>query len=149
MTSIVLTDRVETTYNITVADYHTYYVSEFDVWVHNVCQLGHHGNSKLSSDDQHNYIIYDKDGNALKTGVGNDLGNNPNVASGSVRADSQLDKDAGEYAVVVDRHPGGIHAEGNRQKALDREQELTNELFDAGHTMTNHQRPKYQPPGYR
>ena len=36
MTSVLLTDRVQTTDNIRAADYHTYYLSCFDVWVHNV-----------------------------------------------------------------------------------------------------------------
>ena len=47
----------ETTYNFEVADYHTYYVCECGVLVHNRCKLGENmeksGNHGKSNEDAH------------------------------------------------------------------------------------------------
>ncbi|MBB1298630.1 polymorphic toxin-type HINT domain-containing protein [Pseudoalteromonas sp. SR41-7] len=121
-------------YNFSVDTDHTYFVGKTNMWVHNVCPLGHHGNSRKNSDPQHNYDIIGPDGSVRKTGVGTGMAED----GVSKRAESQLRE--GDTYVVRDRHPGGI--EGNRGKALDREQELTNEHAANGEKMDYHQRPK-------
>ena len=104
------------------------------MWVHNVCPLGHHGNSRKNSDPQHNYDILDSNGNVRKNGVGTGL------AEGDVskRAESQLSK--GDTYRITDRHPGG--AEGNRGKALDTEKQRSLEHGANNEPMDKHQRPR-------
>lgn len=53
-----------TVYNFQVEDYHTYYVSNADVLVHNSC----HGNSLKDSRTNYGYQLQDKNGNILKYG---------------------------------------------------------------------------------
>jgi filamentous hemagglutinin len=55
--SVRLTDRVETVYNIEVADYHTYHIGEFGVWVHNDCC----------------YVSYAADGSVQYVGITNNF----------------------------------------------------------------------------
>ncbi|MDO6464454.1 hypothetical protein [Pseudoalteromonas carrageenovora] len=62
------------------------------------------------------------------------------MAEDGVSKRAELQLRGGDTYVVKDRHPGGI--EGNRGKALDREQELTNEHAANGEKMDYHQRPK-------
>jgi len=38
--SALKTDRIEPTYNFEVAEFHTYFVGEAGVWVHNACEKG-------------------------------------------------------------------------------------------------------------
>jgi len=38
--SALKTDRIEPTYNFEVGDFHTYFVGESGVWVHNACEKG-------------------------------------------------------------------------------------------------------------
>ncbi|WP_165782920.1 polymorphic toxin-type HINT domain-containing protein [Leptospira harrisiae] len=39
ITDIIIDERVETVYNFEVEEYHTYFVGEVGVWVHNECEL--------------------------------------------------------------------------------------------------------------
>ena len=39
MITVLKTDRIEPTYNFEVEGFHTYFVGESGVWVHNACEL--------------------------------------------------------------------------------------------------------------
>ena len=54
-------------YNFQVEDYHTYYVSDSGVLVHNACS-GNHGNSLSSKKTNYGYELQDSNGNILKYG---------------------------------------------------------------------------------
>ncbi len=95
-----------------------------------------HGNSKQSMKPQHLYVIADKDGKVLKTGIS---GGKLNKNGSSRRANSQL-KDAPEGStahVVKENIPG-------RQAGLNTEQKATNILFKAKEPMKMHKRPQPQ-----
>ena len=52
-------EQAETTYNFEVADFHTYYVSESNVLVHNTCDMKY---SELPDDAKYAYDQYKKNG---------------------------------------------------------------------------------------
>lgn len=123
------TDRTQATYNLTVADFETYFVGESRVLVHN-CK--YHGNDRRNSNAQHNYDIQNSDGQVRKTGVGTG-----DASDGvSKRAESQLEE--GDTYVIRDRHPEGPGARG---KAYDREKELAKEHYGNCEPMDRHKRP--------
>jgi hypothetical protein len=57
--SLAAMDRIEPTYNLTIADYHTYFVGENKVWVHNQCN----GCGESTSGTKTIYV--DSKGNAI------------------------------------------------------------------------------------
>jgi hypothetical protein len=121
-------------YNFTVDVDHTYFVGKTNMWVHNSCSLGHHGNSRKNSNPQHNYDILNSKGEVRKNGVGTGL------AEGDVskRANSQLEP--GDSVRITDRHPGG--KEGNRGVATDLEKKRSLEHGTNNELMDKHIRPK-------
>jgi hypothetical protein len=131
---IQVNQEAQYAYNFTVDTDHTYFVGKTNMWVHNTCALGHHGNSKKNSDSQHNYDIVDSNGNVRKNGVGTGLAED----GVSKRANSQLDP--GDKVIITDRHPGG--AEGNRGKALETEKKRSLEHGSNNELMDKHTRPK-------
>ena len=98
-----------------------------------------HGNSKLSTKPQHGDEIYNtRTGDVCKTGIS---GQKLNQNGTSPRANpqvSRLNADAGERlfdARIVQRMP-------NRQSALEMERENALRLWNEGHSMSIHLRPR-------
>ena len=152
------TDEPLTVYNFEVHEYHTYHVGEDGVLVHNGCKKaggssgpgngnGHdvgqtssvHGNSRTSTKPQHGYEIYDTDtGDVVKTGIS---GQQLNLNGTSPRANSQVNRLNRMYGeekysarVVINNMP-------NRAVALEWEKNNALSLWNAGNSMSIHQRP--------
>jgi uncharacterized Zn ribbon protein len=128
--SVIDEKRNDLTYNFTVADFHTYYVTKKNVLVHN-CNIEPHGNSKASMKEQHMYMIQDSDGNIKKIGIsGQPL--NKNGTSG--RANSQAKGD--DVTTVLEK---GIKG---RSEALIKEGQTVEGLKKAEHRLPEQKRPK-------
>lgn len=131
--SVGNTHKIQKTYNFTVADYHTYYVTEQMLLVHNAdCDIKQlNGNSKASTKKQHLYMIQDKDANIKKIGVsGQPL--NKNGTSG--RANSQLKE--GDVPTILEKNIDG------RAKVLQKEGQAVEGLKKSGHELIDNKRPK-------
>ncbi|ARU63977.1 hypothetical protein CBW65_19940 [Tumebacillus avium] len=131
-------------YNFSVQDFHSYFVSDLKVWVHNEkCDAVKsliHGNSKASTKEQHGYEIFEKEtGDVVKTGIS---GQKLNKNGSSPRANSQVNKwnkQAGNEKYQADVVAPQIP---NRQDALEWERNNAQELWENGNSMNRHQRPK-------
>ncbi|MDH3273691.1 MAG: polymorphic toxin-type HINT domain-containing protein [Gammaproteobacteria bacterium] len=135
ITAVERTDRLDATYNLTVADFETYFVGEILVLVHN-CVV--HGNDKRSMKTQHRYEVADETGDVKKTGIS---GEPLNKNGTSPRANRQVNEanranDGHTYTATVEENdiPG-------RRVALDAEQQATNRLDAAGHSLDWQSRP--------
>jgi len=62
--SALKTDRIEPTYNFEVGDFHTYFVGESGVWVHNAC-FGFWGASSFKSATESVLYHFGKHGAAV------------------------------------------------------------------------------------
>ena len=129
-------------YNFEVEDFHTYFVGDTSLLVHNSCSAKIHGNSKLSTRTQHGYIIRDtaseKKRNIAKVGIS---GSRLNRNGTSRRANSQisrLNKKAGyvRYTAQVVRTNMP-----NRRYALSWEEQFSKLVKSLGHVMNRHKRP--------
>ena len=99
-----------------------------------------HGNSKLSTKPQHGYEIYNKNtGDVVKTGIsGSPLNKNGTSRRANIQV-NKLNKAEGEDiygAKVVEKDMS------NRQTALDWESQNSQKLWDEGHSMDIHRRPR-------
>lgn len=130
-------------YNFEVEDFHTYFVGDTSVLVHNSCSAKIHGNSKLSTRKQHGYIIRDtaaeKKTNIAKVGIS---GSRLNRNGTSRRANSQisrLNKKEGyaRYTAQVVRRNMP-----NRRYALSWEEQMSKLLIKLDHVMNIHRRPR-------
>ena len=130
-------------YNFEVEDWHTYFVGENSVFVHNGCgdESIPHGNSKESKKSQHGYEIYDTfSGEPVKTGIS---GGKLNKDESSRRANSQVNKwnkepgnEGRYYAEVVKTDMP------DRATALEWEKQNATRLHDEGYELNKHQRPR-------
>jgi hypothetical protein len=70
ISSIEFEQKQVTVYNMTVADFHTYFVSDLGIWVHNTgkCPIGGHGN-KVDDREATLYKKVDSDGDFRKWGI--------------------------------------------------------------------------------
>ena len=124
-----------TTYNLEVAQLHTYLVGVDGVVVHNG-----HGNSASSTKPQHGYEIFDTiTGQIMKPGIS---GGCINKSGKSQRAQSQVNKhnrnNPGQYdsRVVVQSTPGAT-----RQDMLNWERQRAEDLRAAGEKLPFHTYP--------
>ncbi|MEO1323889.1 MAG: RHS repeat-associated core domain-containing protein [Pseudomonadota bacterium] len=137
VTSTAMTDRQESTFNLTIAEYSTFFVSEDAILVHN-CPI--HGNSAASMKPQHRYEIYDtKTGDVKKTGISgaplNQNGTSPRANSQVNRLNRADDGTTVAARVVETDIPG-------RRAALDAERAATNELSRQGNSLELQRRPQ-------
>ena len=124
-------------YNFKVDDFHTYYVSNSNILVHNeTC----HGNSKQSKKTNHGYIIREKSTKRIvKVGIS---GGRLNKNGTSRRANSQVSRwnrglGTDFFEAVVLRKDLG-----DRQSALDWEKKVAEKLKASNkHPMYKHKRP--------
>ncbi|WP_150138804.1 polymorphic toxin-type HINT domain-containing protein [Candidatus Enterovibrio escicola] len=123
-------NRKDIAYNFTVADFHTYFITQESILVHN-CGGKVNGNSLASTKEQHLYMIQDTDGNIKKIGVS---GQPLNKNGSSPRANSQLKQ--GDTATVLE---SGIPGRAN---VLQKEGQVVEGLRKAGNELPDNKRPK-------
>jgi RHS repeat-associated protein len=123
-------NRKDIAYNFTVADFHTYFITQESILVHN-CGGKVNGNSLASTKEQHLYMIQDADGNIKKIGVS---GQPLNKNGSSPRANSQLKQ--GDTATVLE---SGIPGRAN---VLQKEGQVVEGLRKAGERLPDNKRPK-------
>ncbi|OAS14692.1 polymorphic toxin-type HINT domain-containing protein [Paenibacillus oryzisoli] len=137
--SIELEHKNVTVYNMTVEEFHTYFVSGLGIWVHNT-SCGFNGNSKASMKPQHGYEISETTtGKVAKTGIS---GQPLNKNGSSPRANQQINswnKMAGYNKYKANVVQPSI---ANRQDALNWEMQNAQRLWDAGQPMDKHIRPR-------
>jgi len=138
--SVVRTGVMRPTYNFEVADWHTYFVGDAGVWVHNA-NCGVHGNSVSSTAQQHMYSIEDThDGSIYKVGIS---GQPLTAAGGSPRAASQVIK-LNEASGTPGRFKAHVIATElpDRAAALQAEQIVVRDARGKGHVLPGNIRPK-------
>jgi hypothetical protein len=136
--SVSKTERTERTFNFEVEDFHTYFVGENALWVHNTCSRPPpNGNSLDSTNPQHGYEIYDtKTGDVVKTGVS---GQPLRADETSPRAAVSVRRFNREEDAEYDQR---IVAEAdNRRDILEWETQNANRLRAEGHSLKKHKRP--------
>ena len=142
-------------YNFEVEDYHTYFVGENGVFVHNRCEEGKianspeskpknedsvHGNSIESKKSQHGYEIYDSVTNEpVKTGIS---GSKLNKDGSSKRANQQVNKL--NKAEGYNRYYAKVKETNipNRKAALEWERKNAMRLHNEGYELPMHKRPR-------
>ena len=147
-------------YNFEVEEFHTYYVGDAGILVHNKCwedgslkkaaengskglqDIGKdvHGNSKLSTKPQHGYEIYNKEtGEVVKTGISGQKLNKNGTSPRTNRQVNKFNKEMGrelyEAEVVIKDMP-------NRAAALEWEQANTDRLWEKGYKLKKQIYPK-------
>lgn len=133
--------RSPVTYNIEVADFHTYFVGKQGAWVYNMCDCTVskkvNGNSKQSTNKQHLYMIQDEKGNIKKVGVS---GQPLNKNGTSPRANRQLKQ--GDKPTVLEKEIDGKGSQTARQVVLQKEGQVVEGLKKAGEKLPDQKRPK-------
>jgi hypothetical protein len=138
--SVVRTGVMQGTYNFEVADWHTYFVGDAGVWVHNA-NCGVHGNSVRSTAEQHMYSIEDThNGSIYKVGIS---GQPLTAGGGSPRAASQVNK-LNETSGSPGRFKAHVIATElpDRTTALQAEQIVVRDARGKGHVLPGNIRPK-------
>jgi hypothetical protein len=138
--SVVRTGVIQGTYNLEVADWHTYFVGDAGVWVHNA-NCGVHGNSVRSTAEQHMYSIEDThNGSIYKVGIS---GQPLTAGGGSPRASSQVNK-LNETSGSLGRFKAHVIATElpDRTTALQAEQIVVRDARGKGHVLPGNIRPK-------
>ena len=134
-------------YNFEVEGFHTYFVGDTSVLVHNTCSLrsasSGHGNSGFSTRKQHGYFIRDtaekEKGNIAKVGIS---GIKLNKNGTSRRANYQVNKlnrragyERYRAQVVRTYMP-------NRRYALEWEKQMSKLVINLNHIMNIHKKPR-------
>jgi hypothetical protein len=138
--SVERTGIVQTTFNLEVADWHTYFVGDSEVWVHNAF-CGVHGNDLRSKVTQHMYSIEDtQNGSIFKVGVS---GQPLSVAGGSPRATAQVNK-LNRASGAPNRYKANIIATDipNRAMAVEVEEVIIRDARAKGHVLPGNIRPR-------
>jgi len=136
--SITIEARRDTVYNLSVADFETYFVSELGILVHN-CGGKVNGNSKSSKKPQHGYKITDQDDNIMEFGIS---GQKLKKDGTSPRIDQKLrtkyKNDPNYKGEVIEPH-----IDDDRAKAIDWEKaKVKQHKNDTGAAPPNQIRPK-------
>ena len=139
----VVHNELITVYNFEVEDFHTYFVSDVSVLVHNSasCAAGTkvHGNSKKSKRKQHGYEIYNiETGDVVKTGIS---GQKLNRNGTSPRANRQVSKLNGNGTKVYGARVVKKNIK-NRSDALEWERKNALKLWQEKNSMSIHKRPR-------
>lgn len=131
-------------YNFEVEEFHTYFVGENGVFVHNGCGddlvKEPHGNSKESKKAQHGYEIYDSTNNEpVKTGISGSMLNKNGTSKRANRQVNKLNK-AEEY----DRYYSVVKETNlpDRRAALEWERSNAMRLHNEGYDLPMHKRPR-------
>ena len=131
-------------YNFEVEDFHTYFVGENGIFVHNGCGddlvKEPHGNSKESKKAQHGYEIYDSTNNEpVKTGISGSMLNKNGTSKRANRQVNKLNK-AEEY----DRYYSVVKETNlpDRKAALEWERSNAMRLHNEGYDLPMHKRPR-------
>ena len=147
----ITSDEPIKVYNFEVEDFHTYYVSEQKVLVHNMCGVTTkassvktsstvHGNSKASNKIQHGYEIYEIDsGKIAKVGISGQPLNKNGTSPRANRQVNKFNKLEGEdvYAArIMEKNMP------NRQEALNWEYEQSMKRYAEGEEMLKHKYPR-------